>query len=99
MKSDWTFFSNHSHVLICLAQNPEAPLRVVAQTIGITERAVQRLVDDLEKAGVLKRTRIGRQNHYELQFDVPLRHPLERHKTIGDVLAPLLPGKGTTSDS
>jgi len=91
-KPDWTFFSNHTHVLVCLAQNPEAPLRVVAQTIGLTERAVQRIVADLEAAGVLERHREGRQNRYSLNFAVPLRHPLERHKKIGDVLAPLLPG-------
>jgi len=89
-KLEWTFFTNHTHVLVCLAQNPEQPLRVVAQTIGITERAVQRMVQDLEKAGVLERHKVGRQNQYRLNLNVPLRHPLEKHRTIGDVLSPLL---------
>ena len=86
----WTFFSNHTHVLVCLAKNPEAPLRVVAQTIGLTERAVQRIVADLEAAGVLERHKQGRQNRYTLHFEIPLRHPLEQHRNIGDVLGPLL---------
>jgi len=89
-KLGWTFFSNHTHVLVCLAKNPEAPLRVVAQTIGLTERAVQRIVADLESAGVLERHKEGRQNRYSLHFEVALRHPLERHRRIGDVLAPLI---------
>ncbi len=89
-KHGWTFFSNHTHVLVCLARNPDAPLRVVAQTIGLTERAVQRLVADLESAGVLERHKEGRQNRYSLHFEVALRHPLERHRKIGEVLAPLI---------
>ena len=89
-KHGWTFFSNHTHVLVCLARNPDAPLRVVAQTIGLTDRAVQRIVADLESAGVLERHKEGRQNRYSLHFEVALRHPLERHRKIGDVLAPLI---------
>ncbi len=89
-KPDWTFFSNHTHVLVCLAKNPDAPLRMVAQTIGLTERAVQRLVADLEMAGVLERSKVGRQNQYKLNFDAPLRHPLEMPRTIGEILAPLI---------
>jgi hypothetical protein len=90
-KLGWTFFSNHTHVLVCLAKNPESSLRVVAQTIGLTERAVQRIVADLESAGVLERHKEGRQNRYRLHFEVALRHPLESHRTIGDVLASLVP--------
>lgn len=89
-KSEWTFFSNHTHVLVCLATNPEATIRVIAQSIGLTERAVQRIIADLESAGVVERHREGRQNRYRLNWDVPLRHPLERHRTIGEVLAPLV---------
>ncbi len=89
-KLGWTFFSNHTHVLVCLARNPQEPLRVVAQTIGLTERAVQRIVADLERGGVLERQKQGRQNRYTLHLEVPLRHPLEKHRTIGDVLGPLL---------
>lgn len=93
MKSDaapWTFFTNHTHVLICLARQTDVPLRQVALEIGITERAVQRIVTDLEQAGVLTRHKVGRQNQYQLNLEVTLRHPLEHPHTIGEVLAPLL---------
>ncbi|HLL89366.1 MAG TPA: winged helix-turn-helix domain-containing protein [Tepidisphaeraceae bacterium] len=82
----WTFFTNHSHVLVCLARTPEATLREVAGRVGITERAVQGIVADLEAAGVLTRTRQGRRNRYTLHTARPLRHPVEAHRTIGDVL-------------
>lgn len=86
----WTFLSNHTHVLLCLAGQPEQTLRDVAARVGITERAVQRIVADLESAGVLRREREGRRNRYELDLDAPLRHPLERHRSIGDILTLLL---------
>ena len=82
----WTFLSNHTHVLVCLARDPEQVLREVAQQVGITERAVQRIVAELESGGVVKRERLGRRNRYELNLDVPLRHPLERHCTVGELL-------------
>jgi DNA-binding Lrp family transcriptional regulator len=62
-------------------------MRDVSVKVGITERAVQRIVAELESAGVLKRTREGRQNRYEVSRELPLRHPLESHRTIGDILA------------
>jgi DNA-binding transcriptional ArsR family regulator len=82
----WTFLTNHSHVLILLAQNPTVVLREVATRVGITERAVQRIVADLEEAGILERERVGRQNHYRVQTNIPLRHPIEAHRTIGDLV-------------
>jgi DNA-binding Lrp family transcriptional regulator len=82
----WTFFTNHAHVLICLARNPEQPLREVALSVGITERAVQRIVTELEQGGCLMREKIGRQNKYKINDQVQLRHVLEAHRTIGDVL-------------
>lgn len=82
----WTFLTNHSHVLILLAQNPSLVLREVAARVGITERAVQRIVADLEEAGVVERERVGRQNHYRVQTDLPLRHPIEAHRTIRDLV-------------
>ena len=93
-RPDWTFFTNHTHVLVCLATNPGSSLRQVALAIGITERAVQRIVADLEAAQVLRRYREGRSNRYELHLDQPLRHPLERHRRIGEVLGPLLDHPG-----
>ncbi|CBA17617.1 winged helix-turn-helix domain-containing protein [Xanthomonas albilineans] len=84
--SGWTFFSNHSHVLFCLAADPQQTLREVATKVGITERAVQRIVAELEAAGVLQRQRDGRQNTYRIVRGVPLRHPLEAHCRIGDLI-------------
>ena len=83
---EWTFFTNHAHVMICLARNPEQPLREVALSVGITERAVLRIVAELEESGYLKRHRNGRQNTYEIHPEKPLRHPLESHCEIGDLL-------------
>lgn len=82
----WTFLSNHAHVLLCLAQDPEARLREVAERVGITERAASSIVADLETEGYLTRVRVGRRNHYDLHLGQPLRHPLERHHQVGDLL-------------
>ncbi len=84
--SPWTFLSNHTHVLICLADDPEMRLRDVAARVGITERAVFRIVADLEDAGVLTRHKEGRRNSYEVHGEQPLRHPIESHKTVEDLL-------------
>ena len=78
--------SNHAHVLICLVRNPDMVLREVALLVGITERAVQKIVADLEEAGVLTRHREGRRNHYRINRRIRLRHPLEDHAKIGDLL-------------
>jgi DNA-binding IclR family transcriptional regulator len=90
----WTFLSNHAHVLVCLAQDPDARLRDVALSVGITERAVQKIVSDLEEAGALVRERAGRRNSYRLNLDVPLRHALESHKTVGTLLSLVLDRAG-----
>lgn len=82
----WTFLTNHAHVLVCLAADPEARLRDVAGRVGITERAVQGIVADLEAAGVLTRAREGRRNHYTIHGDRPLRHPVEAHRSVGVLL-------------
>jgi len=82
----WTFLSNHSHVLVLLARNPSLVLREVAQEVGITERAVQRIIADLEAGGFVSREKVGRQNHYQIQANRPLRHPIESHRSIGDLL-------------
>lgn len=79
---DWTFFSNHAHVLIALATDPELRLRDVAERVGITERAVQKILADLEAQGLVARERDGRNNRYSLQLDQPLRHPLEAHRSV-----------------
>ena len=86
----WTFLSNHTHVLVCLASDGAQTLREVATKVGVTERAVQRIVADLEEAGVLERERDGRRNTYRIDVDVPLRHPLEAHCRIGDLISTIV---------
>lgn len=86
-QTNWTFLTNHSHVLICLAQDSEMRLRDVALKVGITERAVQRIVGELEESGVLVRTRDGRRNRYEINPSIALRHPIEAHQTVAAILA------------
>ena len=95
----WTFLSNHTHVLVCLAADGDLTLREVALRVGVTERAVQRIVADLELAGVLARTRDGRRNAYRIDPGVPLRHPLESHRRIGDLLGIVAatPASGATA--
>lgn len=82
----WTFLTNHTHVLVCLDRNADITLREVAQQVGITERAVHAIVAALEAEGVLTRTREGQRNRYRLNRHYRLRHPLEAHRKIGDLL-------------
>ena len=86
MTAKWTFFTNHAHVLFCISEDPDITLREVAMRVGITERATQRIVAELEDSGYLRHERVGRRNHYELLDDAPLRHAIEEHVSIGDIL-------------
>ena len=86
----WTFLTNHAHVLLCIAREPEVRMRDVAHLVGITERAVQRIVADLEQAGYVERIRNGRRNHYEVRADLPLRHPIERHERVSSLITLVL---------
>lgn len=86
----WTFLSNHAHVLLCIGSDPESRLRDVAERVGITERAVQKIVSELEEAGALTRIRDGRRNSYVIHVDCPLRHPTEQHQTVGKLLSMVL---------
>jgi DNA-binding MarR family transcriptional regulator len=88
----WTFLTNHTHVLVCLSQNEDITLREVAARVGITERAVHAIVSALEDEGVLTRTREGQRNRYKLNRGYRLRHSLESHRKIGELLD--LIGKG-----
>jgi Winged helix-turn-helix DNA-binding len=82
----WRFVTNHGHVLGCIAADPRARLRDIAATVGITERAVGQIVGELEQAGYLSKTRVGRRNQYEVHSELPLRHPLHRHHTVGELI-------------
>ena len=88
---DWMFLSNHTHVLHCIFLWPDIRIRDIAAKVLITDRAVQRIVVDLEQAGYLKRERVGRQNQYRLKQGLNLRHPLEDHVQVGRLLAVLQP--------
>ncbi len=81
-KTSWTFLTNHSHVIICLVRDPEMRVRDLATEIGITERAVLRILAELETEGVLNKSREGRRNRYAINLNFPLRHPLESQYTL-----------------
>lgn len=83
---EWTFFSNYGHVLVCLARNRDARLRDVAEEVGLTERAVQKIVRDLQAADYLTVTKQGRCNRYRINRRKALRHALESHCTVGKLL-------------
>jgi len=82
----WTFLTNHAHVLLCLTGDPQPLLRDVARLVGITERSVQRIVADLEEDGYLVRERRGRRNRYVVRRALSLRHPIEHHCRVGDLI-------------
>lgn len=84
--STWTFLTNHAHVLVCIAEQPDIRGRDIAARVGITERAAQAIVADLVSEGYVTRTRDGRRNRYEVLADAPLRHPLEHDHTVGELL-------------
>lgn len=84
--AQWTFLSNHAHVLVCIARDPNMRVRDIAFGVGITERAVQRILGELEEAGVITRMRRGRRTHYELDPSSPLRHPIESSHSVGELL-------------
>lgn len=83
----WTFLSNHGHVLLCLAADPDARLRDIAERVGITERSVFGIIESLEQAGIVERRRVGRRNSYRVDTSAALRHPVEAHHTVGDLIA------------
>lgn len=84
--SAWTFFTNHGHVLLCIAKNPDARMRDVAERVGITERAVQRIIEDLAASGYLAIERAGRRNRYLVNTQLPLRHPVEAHCAVSGLI-------------
>lgn len=83
---EFTLLTNHAHVLVIIAQSPDVRMREIASRVGITERAVQRIVDDLTTTGYIVVTKSGRRNRYEIRLDLPLRHPLAKHRNIGELI-------------
>jgi len=89
--SGWTFLTNHAHVLLTIARDPQITLRQVAALVGITERAVQKIVADLEATGYLTRTRHGRRNLYAVATGRPFRHPVTSGHEVDELLEILAP--------
>ena len=86
----WSLLTNHGRVLAYVAADPEARLRDIAESVGITERTAVQIVNDLERAGYLARTRVGRRNRYQLARECEVRMPRLSSITIGELLALLL---------
>lgn len=84
--SNWTLFSNHGHVLVCLSRDSDARLRDIATDVGITERAVQKIVRDLQQNGMVSVSKNGRRNCYRIHRKAKLRHELESQNTVGDLM-------------
>jgi predicted ArsR family transcriptional regulator len=87
----WTFLTNHSQVLLCIARNQRMTAKEISEVVGITERAVQRLIRDLEESDYIMRVRVGRQNRYVINTEQPMRHPAQGGRPIGELLALLAP--------
>lgn len=82
----WTFLSNHGHVLVFLAREPDARIRDISAGVGITERATQGIISDLERDGYIQISRVGRRNHYKINRRARFRHPAEAKHSISELL-------------
>jgi CRP-like cAMP-binding protein len=87
----WTFLTNHFHVLACLDRDPELRIRDIADLVGITERATVQILNQLEASGYLTKARVGRRNHYTVHGELPLRHPLDNERPVGELLRVIEP--------
>jgi DNA-binding transcriptional ArsR family regulator len=85
----WTFLSHHAHVLIVLAKNPEETIDGLAAHCGVTSRSIVSVLKDLEEAAYITKDRVGRNNHYSINTNGPLRHPTSAHHTVGDLIGAL----------
>lgn len=84
--SDWTFLTNHSHVLLCIFQNPKIRLSEIAERVGVKERTAFAIVSDLVNEGYLSKVRNGRRNEYVVHPELNFRHPVERDAQIQALL-------------
>ena len=82
----WRFVTNHTQVLLCISRDDGVRLRDIAEHVGITERAAQRILADLVEGGYVQRKRVGRRNHYSVDREAKMRHPAQVHQNIGDLL-------------
>jgi len=83
----WRFLSNHTQVLLCLIRDPNARFRDIAESVGITERAAQRIVADLIESGYVESERVGRRNRYRVNMGIAMRHPAQDGHEIGELLS------------
>lgn len=86
MTREWTFLTNHAHVLVHLHANPDSRVRDLAEVVGITERSVLSILGDLEEAGYVTRNRVGRRNEYRVNEELKFRHPAEAGQPISKLL-------------
>jgi DNA-binding MarR family transcriptional regulator len=86
----WTFVTNHALVLAYIAKDPHARLRDIAHGVGVTERTTAQIVNDLEQAGYLTKTRNGRRNKYTVEGHKQLRNPRLKGLTASQVIALIL---------
>ena len=82
----WTLLTGHGHVLVEIARNPHARIRDISPVVDLTERTVQAIVADLEAAGYLTRTRVGRRTRYSVNPDRPFRHSAQDGLQVGPML-------------
>lgn len=99
MIAHWTFLTNFAHVLICIAEDPQLTLREIANSTGITERATHRIIKELEQEGAITHERIGRRNLYHVNTDFPLRHPMEQHCRVINLLKMVSAGRKRSSST
>ena len=85
-QKSWRFLSNHTQVLLCVQRDPNARFRDIANRVGITERAAQRIVADLIETGYVESERVGRRNRYRINADAAMRHPAQEGHEIGELL-------------
>jgi len=98
-KGEWTFLTNHGRVLAYIAKKPKSMTQEIARKAGITLRAVQKIITELEAGGYIVRHKEGRRNRYSVYSEMPMRHRLEREHAVGDILQALgyRPGKEAAS--
>ena len=82
----WTLLTNHGRLLLLIARHPDARLRELAEQAGITERTAQGIVSDLERAGYIRKEKVGRRNTYQVNRGQPFRHPAEAGHSVGELL-------------
>ena len=96
-RPSWLFLSNHGNVLLCIARDPSIRISEAADRVGIGERATQKIIADLVADGYITRTKDGRRNHYTVNREAQLRHPLFSNLSIGPLVDALIDGNKPSS--